>query len=118
MIKGILLTLLVVFAALGICEFIHTLKSAFLFPGIKSAKYSVILLKHGFSSQQLRYFAYKLRWYGSELCDKIIAVTDNLSDTEIADCEKFCYGSDVYICKFSEIPLVINSFETGENNDR
>ena len=116
MIKAILLTLMVVFACLGISEFIHTIKSMCLYSGVKSNNYCILILRHGFSAGQLRYYAYKLRWYGNEFCDRIIAITDDLNESEIADCEKYCYGANIFLCNYSQMSLIINSFETGEIN--
>ena len=116
MIKAILLTIIVIFAALGICEFFYTITSAFLHSGVKTSNYCIILLKCGHSADQLRYFAHKFRWYGDEYCKRIIAVKDNIDEKEIADCERYCYGTNIYLCDFSEILSVINSFETGVTN--
>lgn len=114
MIKAIILTLSVVFAVLGLCDFIHTVKSVMLYSGVKTDNYSVLFLKSGYAISQLRYCSYKLRWYGSEFCDRVIAVKDDLTDTELAECEQFCYLSRIYLCNFSEIEAVINSFKAGE----
>ena len=117
MIKAIFLTLTVVFASLGICDFIHTLRSALLFPDVKANKYCVLCLKHGHAICQLRYYSFKLRWYGNEYCNNLIAVTDDLCETEIAACERFCYGSNIYLCCFNDISLLINRFEVGETDE-
>ncbi|MBO4433239.1 MAG: hypothetical protein J5852_06905 [Clostridia bacterium] len=112
MIEAILLTLAVVFASLGICEFLHTVKTAFLFPGIKTKNYCILFLKTEYAVCQLRFFAAKLRWYGSEYADGIIAVTDELSKSELASCERFCYGANIRLCRFGDIENII-----GEKDD-
>lgn len=116
MIEAILLTVAVVFAVLGICDFIHTVRSFFLFPEIKTESFCVLFLKDGYAQNQLRYFAAKLRWYGNEYCNKIIAVTDDLRDTEIAMCERYCYCSDICLCRLDEICEKLN-FIIGETNE-
>ena len=107
MIEAVLLTVAVMFAALGVCEFINFIKTLFLFPGVKTDNCSVIYLKSGHAINQLRFFSAKLRWYGSEYCDKIIAITDDLGDIEAAACEKYCYGSDIRLCRTDGINSVL-----------
>lgn len=118
MIKAVFLTLAVIFGALGVCDFIHILKSAFLVPDIKTNSYCVLFLRRGHAISQLRFFSYKLRWYGNEYCNKIIAVTDDLSENEAAVCEKFCYNSNINLCRFEHINSTINCFEIGEIDER
>ena len=118
MIKAIIITTAAVFAALGMCDFIHILKSAFLVPDVKTNTYSVLVLRRGHALSQLRFFSYKLRWYGSEYCEKIIAVTDDLDDSEVAACENYCYNSGIYLCRFEDVTSKINLFEIGVIDDR
>lgn len=117
MIKAIFLTAVVIFAALGICDFFYTVISAFYHSGVKTNNYSVLFLRSGHSTDQLRYYSHKLRWYGDEFCKRIIAVTDDLSAKEISYCEKYCYGTNICLCNFSRVPSVINSFELGVTNE-
>lgn len=117
MIKAIFLTLTVVFASLGICDFIHTLKTIFLFPEVRVNSYSVLFLKSGHAVSQLRFFAAKLRWYGSEYCDRIIAVTNDLDDVEAAACERFCYGSNICLGRLEDICDKLNNFEVGVTDE-
>lgn len=116
MINTILLTVAVIFAALGICDFIHTVKAVFLYSGVKTENYCIIFLKRGSAIAQLRFFSYKLRWYGDEFCKRIIAVSDDIDSNEYAACEKFCYGENIYLCEFNAIPSLINSLSTGETD--
>lgn len=116
MIEAIFLTVAVIFTVLGICDFIHTVRSFFLFPKIKTESFCVLFLKDGYAQNQLRYFAAKLRWYGNGYCDRIIAVTDELCDTEIALCERYCYCSDICLCRLEEIDDKLN-FITGETDE-
>ena len=118
MIKTLILTVAAVFACLGICDFLHTVKLFLLFPGIKTSSYCVVFLKGDYAIDQLRYLADKHRWYGDEYCGRIIAVADDLSDTQIAACERFCYGLNIYLCRFENIGPVINSFEVGEFDEK
>ena len=108
MIDMIFLSVAVIFAALGICDFLHTVKSAFLFPGVKTESVCIVFLREEYALCQLRFFAAKLRWYGSEYCDKIIAVTDGLSETAASSCERFCYGANIYLCRFGELSEKLN----------
>ncbi|MBO7519737.1 MAG: hypothetical protein J6T73_03065 [Clostridia bacterium] len=112
MIEAFLLTLAVIFASLGICDFLHTLKTALLFPGIRTKNYCVVFLKAEYAVCQLRFFSAKLRWYGDEFADGIIAVTDELNKSEIALCEKYCYGANIRLCRFCDINNTI-----GETNE-
>lgn len=117
MIKAVFLSIAVVFASLGICDFIHTIKTAFLFPKVKVNSYSVLFLKSGHAVSQLRFFAAKLRWYGSEYCDRIIALTDDLDDIEAASCERFCYGSGICLGRLNCICDKLNDFEVGVTDE-
>ena len=112
MIEAVLLTFAVVFASLGICDFLHTIKTVFLFPGIKTNSFCIVFLKPEYAVCQLRFFAAKLRWYGGEYADGVIAVTDKLSQSELASCERCCYGANIRLCRFSDIKKVI-----GETNE-
>lgn len=118
MIKAILLTLTVIFAVLGLCDIIYTVKTMLLYSGVKSDNYLVVFLRKGYAYSQLKFYSYKLRWYGNEFCDRIIALTDNLSEMEIADCEELCYGTRIYLCNFVDIKSVINSFNIGETGEK
>ena len=113
MIEAILLTVAVVFAALGICDFLHILKTLFLFPGIKTENYSLVFLKRGYAICQLRFFAAKLRWYGDEYANGIIAVTDELSQSESALCERCCYGANIRLCSFNDLNNIIGEIDEG-----
>lgn len=120
MIEAVLMTVAVTFAALGICDFIHTLRSLFLFPKIKTGSFCIVFLKAGYAQDQLRYFAAKLRWYGNEYCNKIIAVTDELSESDTALCEKYCYCSNICLCRLEEVEeklsLIIGETDEGHRN--
>ena len=116
MIEALLLTFAVIFASLGVCEFLHTLKTAFLFPGIKTKSCCVIFLRTQYAICQLRFFAAKLRWYGSEFADGVIAVTDELSQNEIALCEKYCYGANIRLCRLGDIINKIGDKDEGKWN--
>lgn len=118
MIKAIILTITVVFAALGLCDFIYTVKSMFFYSGVKSDNYLIVFLENGNAYSQLKYYSYKLRWYGDEFCDRIIALTDSLSEIELAECEELCYGTKIYLCHFKNIISVINSFKMGEIDEK
>ncbi|MBR4761611.1 MAG: hypothetical protein IK086_03145 [Clostridia bacterium] len=117
MIKAILWSVAVVFCALGICDFIHTVRSMLLYPDVKTNRYCVIFLRRGHAICQLKYYSFKLRWFGAEFCDCLIAVTDNLFETEIAACERFCYGSSIHLCRFGNLDTLINRFEVGETDE-
>ncbi|MBR4911162.1 MAG: hypothetical protein IKZ47_07595 [Clostridia bacterium] len=118
MIKTIILTLAVTFSALGICDFLHTLRSTLLLPDVKTNKYSVLFLKHGHALSQLRFISFKLRWYGGEFADRVLAISDDLDPAEIALCEKYSYGSSIRICSLCDISSIINLYETGETDER
>ena len=118
MIKAIILTATAVFTALGICDFIHILKSAFLIPDVKTKSYCIVYLRHGYALSQLRFFAYKIRWYGDEYCNRVFAVIDDLNETEKAACEKLCYNSNIELCYFEKLNARINCLEIGEINER
>lgn len=116
MIEAVLLTVAVIFAALGICDFIHTVRSLFLVPEVKTESFCVVFLKSGYAQDQLRYFAAKLRWYGNEYCNRIIAVTDGLSERDAALCEKYCYCSNICLCRLDEVQEKLD-FIIGETDE-
>ncbi len=114
MIKAIFLTLSVIFACLGICDFIHTVKSALSMPKIKPKKYCVVFLNSGCAAEQLKYFSDNYRWYGGEYYDELVGVIDDLSDIEASSCESFCYCGNIHLCRFENIIGQFNYLETGE----
>lgn len=114
MIKAVLLTLCVIFACLGICDFVHAVKSALSLPKIKPKRYCVFFLNSGCAAEQLRFISDKHRWYGSEYCDELVGMVDDLSDVEAASLESFCYGGNVHLCRFENIIEQLNFLETGE----
>ena len=118
MIKAILLTLAVIFAVLGLCDIIYAVKSAFLFPGVKTNGYFVLRLKKGFALQQLKYYAEKKRWYGNEFCDKIIAITDDLDNSEKSSCDNYISRSDILLCDIYGAIYHLNGFGFGEVDGR
>lgn len=114
MIETIFLMLLVVFACLGICDFIHMIVSAVLTPKVKTKKYSIVSLKSGFAAEQLRYFYDKINWYGGDFCDEVICLVDDLSDLETSACECYCYKGNIHLCRLDNLIAQINFLETGE----
>ena len=118
MIKAIFLTLAIIFAVLGLCDVIYAVKSALLFPDTKTRSYLVFNLKKGYGLQQLRYFSQKKRWYGSEFCDKIVALNDDLDFVENSSCENYIAPDDVVVCDTNRLRELLNDFEHGDINGR
>lgn len=116
-IEAVFFTVIVIFASLGFCDIIHAVKSARLFPGVKSRNFLVLILKPGYAEEQLRFFSDKLRWYGSEFCEGVLAVTDGLDCIETAACERYCYGFGIRLVTLENISPVLNGFETDETDE-
>ncbi len=116
MIKAVLVTFLIVFACLGLCDCIHAVISVFLMPDVRTSRHCVVFLKPGCATEQLRWLSGELRWYGTEFCDDVIGVVDKLSDVEISACESFCYKNQVFLCRLDNLENQFNFLETGEIN--
>lgn len=115
---AVFVVLILIFASLGICDIIHAVKSALLFPDEKPVCYCVINLKSGCALQQLKFLSERKRWYGSEFCDKIFAIGDSLDILEKSYCENFTYGSDIYVCDSDSLSGFINGIEFEEVNGK
>ncbi len=103
MIKSILLMLLIVFAVMGLCEFICGLRIAFFYPGRRFKSYSILYLSEGLAVQELRYIWEKYRCHGEEYSHGILAISDGLDDKEIISCYDFAADKKIIICSSLEI---------------
>ena len=63
-------------------------------PKIKPEKYLVVHLSETCAEQQILSELFRIRWYGMKIAEKIIFLTDDLSDTELERLAKE-YKSDI-----------------------
>ncbi len=103
MVKSILLMLLIVFAVLGLCEFICGLRIAFFYPGRRFKSYSILFLSKGNAVQELRYLWEKFRCHGEDYSHGILAINDSLEDKEIVSCRDFAADKKIIICSSFDI---------------
>lgn len=103
MVKSILFMLLVVFAVLGLCEFICGLRIAFFYPGRYFKSYTVISLSSGHAAQELRYLWEKIRCHGDDFSQGILALSDTIDNKEIMLCRDFAADKKIIISSSSEL---------------
>ncbi len=86
MIKSFLIAITVVFAVLGLAEFLHFLRLLICGPKHRTKSVLVIFLKRGSAVNQLDFVVSQQRWLGGLFADKIVAFYNDLSDDEFKSC--------------------------------
>lgn len=102
MVREILVAITLIFAVCGICEFIYIIKMFFIYPGVRTRNYSIIVLQKDYSIEQLNYIYQKIKWNGDEFSSGIVAFTDLLEQNEIDMCNKFISCNKIYLCNSKE----------------
>ncbi len=103
MVKTILLLLLLVFAVAGLCEFVFLIKILFYFPGKRFKTYTFMELYGGYAMRQLVYFWQKILWNGEGYSNGIIAITDNIQEKELLNCQRYIRNKNIILCKKQEL---------------
>lgn len=98
MIEIILISIIVIFTVLGICELIHTIRLFFIVPKRRYYNYSLLYLKKGKALKQLKFAIEQRKWFGDTYAEFIIAVYDELDDKELNFCSALAQRYDVVIC--------------------
>lgn len=98
-----LLISVILFSVMGICEFIYILRMFFYYPNTRSNDYLIIVLKSGYALKQLNYVWQKLRWHGDSFATGIIAVTDDIKENELLDCNIFIKSKNIILCTKSTV---------------
>ena len=102
----LLLGLLAIFTIAGICEFVYLIRLIFYFPHVKTNSYSLVVLKRDYAVRQLNFLWQKLKWQGEDFASGIIAITDNLDNNEIMNCNKFIVNKKI-ILSSKQTPFII-----------
>lgn len=102
---NVLLTVFLLFAVTGICEFVYILKMMFYFPKTRVRHYSLVILKNGSAVKQLNYIWQKIKWHGDSFALGIIAVTDDIDETEYFECKKFVEEKNIILSDMASIVL-------------
>lgn len=97
MIKGILFALLFIFAALGICEFMHDIRTCLLSKNIGADKFLVVVLKPESALDQLKNAYEQYYWNGRRIADYIIAMDSEISESEKEMCREYSKGKDIVL---------------------
>lgn len=97
-IEGIFISFGVILAILGLCELLHTIHLASIFKKKEVKLLSVVFLKPERSVLQLKFATEQRRWLGSDFAEYVIGVTDDISDTELKECELFAKQNGVVLC--------------------
>lgn len=108
MIKGILSALLFIFAALGICEFLHDLRTSFLSKNAGIDKFLIVVLKPGTALDQLKYAYEQYYWNGKRIADFIIALDSLIPEEEKELCREYSRGKDIVISPHNMAEHIIN----------
>ncbi|MBR5473345.1 MAG: hypothetical protein IKU82_05090, partial [Clostridia bacterium] len=99
----ILFVFLLVFAVLGITEFIYILSMMFYYPKTRTTSYAFIVLKNQYALKQLEFLWQKIKWQGDAFSVGIIAITDNIQQNELNKCFEFIVDKNIMLCTSSEI---------------
>ncbi len=90
MIKSILLVALVILAVLGICDVIHFFRRILFSPTEKPRKMLLVFLSNKQPLLQLRQVYDSFLWHGDEFAENIVAVLDNVDESDWTACREFC----------------------------
>lgn len=105
MILAILCSFSIILCVLGICEIIFSLKIIALSPKQRAQRYLLIILTKSDCFSQLACAVEKMNWYGN-VYDRVIAVTDELSENELTLCKNstyLCKKANVLFCRRCEV---------------
>ncbi len=72
----------------GLCEFLHFLKLLLIFPKRKMYSTLVVMLKEDVAVRQTVFAGEQLRWLGNKYADRVIIVSENLSEETVNECLK------------------------------
>ncbi len=109
MIKTVLTIIVILFAVLGLSEFLHSLRLACFSLGPKRKTATVIVLDEDRAVEQLSYVISQSCWFGPQYSECIIAVTDSLSEETLRDCREYTKTSNVILVPNEYISNVINA---------
>ncbi len=102
MVNLVLISLLLIFSVLGICDLIYVIRMFFYYPNMRIQSYSFLILKKGYAIKQLNFIWQKIKWHGDEFSIGIIAVTDKLEDDELQECKRFSDDKNILLLNVSE----------------
>ena len=97
MVNLVLISLLLIFSVLGICDLIYTIRLLFYNPKIRTESYPFLVLRKGYAIKQLNFIWQKIKWYGDEFSIGIIAVTDQLDYNELVECKCFADNKNILL---------------------
>ena len=85
------------FAVVGICEFVYMIKMFLYFPSIRTKNYSLIFLKKGFAIKQINFFWQKIIWHGEGYSIGIVAVADDIDEWEFSECQDYVKNKNIIL---------------------
>lgn len=86
--KLLLISLVLIFSVLGLCEFLHLLKCFLLFPKRKMNSTLVVMLKEETAVNQTVFAGEQYKWLGSKLADRVLIVASGLKTETVEECER------------------------------
>ncbi len=95
--KFLLFFIVLVFALLGLSEFLHILKLKTILPKGNPNVRVVVTLSEETAIKQLEFVCEQYLWLGVKYADEIIALAYDLSDETCFECEKFAKLNDIKI---------------------
>lgn len=113
MVETILFILLLIFAVLGLCEFICGIRIAFFYPGRFFKSYTIVFLSDGHAIEELRYLWEKIRCHGDDFSQGILAITDTLGNKEIISCKDFAADKKIIVCSSLQISENLQQLSEG-----
>ena len=91
----------------GLCELIYIIKLFFLTPSKKPLCYIIVHLKENIALEQLIYSFEKIKWNGECYASQIIAITDDICDSERLLCSDFAIEHNIILSKFKDIEITL-----------
>jgi len=95
--KVIFYGFVLIFAVLGLTDFIHFIVRKMLIERKETKNAKIVILKENTATCTLRFYLFENNWYGKTYSDKIIAITDGLSNETIDKCFETVAGSGIIL---------------------
>lgn len=101
--KFFLLAVFLIFAILGLADFLHFIVLRFMSDGERALTYSVLILRKGDPEKQLCFAAEQMKWNGRFYADGVIALGDFLEENERNSCVETAKKYNIIFCSAEEL---------------
>lgn len=109
MIKAFFIVVIMLFALLGLTEFIHGTAAHIYSEKGKNKTAYVVYLTEEKADEQLKYMVTQSVWMGEDFAERLVAVTDALSEETLCLIKDFAYKNDIILVPSCILSNVINA---------